>query len=170
LSRAGIAAPYVLAGHSFGAFFARLYTKRYPDQVAGLVTVDGSPLGLDPTPPDVDLVQGQREAYYIAAANDELAAAPQLGSRPLIVLTRGRTELSPDLESAWLQGQIRVSHLSTDSLLVRVDNAGHGIQDENPGIVVEALRETVIAVRKEVRLPPCTGTKLPRVAGTCLGS
>jgi pimeloyl-ACP methyl ester carboxylesterase len=170
LSRAGIAAPYVFAGHSFGAFFARLYTKRYPDEVAGLVTVDGSPLGLDPTPPDVDLVQGQREAYYIAAANDELAAAPTLGSRPLIVLTRGRAELSPDVESAWLQCQIRVSHLSTDSLLVRVDNAGHGIQDEKPGIVVEALRQTVIAVRKEVRLPPCAGTKLPRLAGTCLGS
>jgi pimeloyl-ACP methyl ester carboxylesterase len=168
LSRAGITAPYVFAGHSFGAFFARLYIKRYPAQVAGLVTVDGSPLGLDPVPAGVDLVQGQREAFYIAAANDELAAAPTLGSRPLIVLTRGRAELSPDHESAWLQGQIRVSQLSTDSLLVRVDNAGHGIQDENPGIVVEALRQTVIAVRKKGRLPLCRDTKLPGLAATCL--
>jgi len=170
LSRARIATPYVLAGHSYGAFFARLYTKRYPDEVAGLVTVDGSPLGLDPAPPDADLVQGQGEAYYVAAANDELAAAPGLGSRPLIVLTRGRAELSPELETSWLQDQIRVSHLSNDSLLVRVDNSGHGIQEENPDIVVEALRQAVIAVRKGVPLPPCTGTTLPHLAGTCLGS
>jgi pimeloyl-ACP methyl ester carboxylesterase len=169
LHRAGLAAPYVFAGHSFGAFFARLYIKRYPDEVAGLVTVDGTPLGLDPAPPDLDLVQGRREAYYIAAANDEVAAAPTLGSRPLIVLTRGRAELSPELESSWLQSQTRVSHLSNDSLLVRVDNAGHGIQEENPGIVAEALRQTVITVRKEGRLPACADTKLPRLAGTCLG-
>jgi hypothetical protein len=50
-----------------------------------------------------------------------------------------------------------------------VDNAGHDIPGDNPGIVVEALRQTVIAVRKAAPLPPCAATKLPRLASTCLG-
>jgi alpha/beta hydrolase fold len=170
LSRAGIKGPYVLAGHSLGAFFTRLYTKRYPDEVAGLVTVDGTPAGLDPLPPEVDLVQGRWEAYYVAAANNELAASPSLGSRPLIVLTRGKAELDPEAESLWLQGQTRVAHLSDDSLLVRVDNSGHAIPDVNPAIITEALRQVVVAVRAGVRLPPCPATKLPDLSGTCLDS
>jgi pimeloyl-ACP methyl ester carboxylesterase len=40
LERAGVAPPYVLVGHSFGALTARLFTARYPQQVCGLVLVD----------------------------------------------------------------------------------------------------------------------------------
>jgi pimeloyl-ACP methyl ester carboxylesterase len=168
LSRAGIPGPYVLGGHSIGAFFIRLYTLRYPNEVAGLVTVDGSAGGLDPAPAGSDFVQGSYEAFYIAAANNALAANPTLGSRPLVVLTRGRGEVSADIESIWLQEQIRVARFSTNSLLVRVDNAGHDILGDNPGIVVEALRLTVVAVREGAPLPDCAATKLPGLAGTCL--
>jgi pimeloyl-ACP methyl ester carboxylesterase len=168
LSRAGIPGPYVLGGHSIGAFFIRLFTLRYPNEVAALVTVDGSLGGLDPAPAGSDLVQGNYEAYYIAAANNALAANPTLGSRPLVVLTRGKPELSGDVESYWLRGQVRVARFSTDSLLVRVDNAGHDIPGDNPGIVVQALRLTVVAVRAGAPLPDCAATKLPGLAGTCL--
>lgn len=40
LEAAGIPGPYVLAGHSMGGFFARLYAATYPDDVAGMVLVD----------------------------------------------------------------------------------------------------------------------------------
>ncbi len=40
LGRAGIDAPYVLAGHGLGGAFVQLYADRYPDDVAGLVLVD----------------------------------------------------------------------------------------------------------------------------------
>jgi len=40
LTRAGVADPYVLAGHSLGGLLVRLYAYRYPRQVAGLVLVD----------------------------------------------------------------------------------------------------------------------------------
>lgn len=42
LHRAGIEPPYVLVGHSFGGFNVRLFADRYPDEVAGMVLVDGS--------------------------------------------------------------------------------------------------------------------------------
>jgi len=168
LSGAGITGPYVFGGHSIGAFFIRLYALHYPDEVAGLVTVDGSPGGLDPAPPGVDLVQGDHESYYLAEANNKLAEKPTLGSRPLVVLTRGRAELSPDLEGVWLQDQTRVARLSSDSMLVRVDNAGHDIPGDNPSIVAEALRDVVVATRGHTLLPPCARTKLPSLRGTCL--
>lgn len=40
LKNAGIKAPYVLVGHSLGALVARVYTGKYPVEVAGMVFVD----------------------------------------------------------------------------------------------------------------------------------
>ena len=42
LHAAGIAAPYVLAGHSMGGYDVRLYASFYRDEVAGMVLVDSS--------------------------------------------------------------------------------------------------------------------------------
>ena len=42
LSAAGEKAPFVLVGHSLGGPISLIYTKRYGDQVAGLVMVDAS--------------------------------------------------------------------------------------------------------------------------------
>jgi pimeloyl-ACP methyl ester carboxylesterase len=42
LSRARIAPPYVLVGHSVAGLYVRLYADRYPHEVVGLVLVDGS--------------------------------------------------------------------------------------------------------------------------------
>jgi pimeloyl-ACP methyl ester carboxylesterase len=40
LRAAAVPAPYLLAGHSLGAFYARRYAQRYPDEVAGLLLLD----------------------------------------------------------------------------------------------------------------------------------
>jgi len=42
LHGAGIAPPVILAGHSLGAWNVRAYQARYPEEVAGLVLVDGA--------------------------------------------------------------------------------------------------------------------------------
>jgi pimeloyl-ACP methyl ester carboxylesterase len=42
LEAAGVAPPFVLAGHSMGGPVARMFTHLYPDEVAGLVLVDSS--------------------------------------------------------------------------------------------------------------------------------
>jgi pimeloyl-ACP methyl ester carboxylesterase len=39
---AGIEGPYVLAGHSYGGLYARMYAARYPQEAAGVVLVDSS--------------------------------------------------------------------------------------------------------------------------------
>ncbi|MCH6553751.1 MAG: alpha/beta hydrolase [Acidobacteria bacterium] len=40
LNHAGIEGPYVLVGHSFGGFTARLFASQYPEEVVGMVLVD----------------------------------------------------------------------------------------------------------------------------------
>ncbi|HLE37310.1 MAG TPA: alpha/beta fold hydrolase, partial [Candidatus Acidoferrales bacterium] len=40
LAEAGIAGPYVLVGHSFGAYVLQAFVGRYPDEVQGMVLVD----------------------------------------------------------------------------------------------------------------------------------
>jgi pimeloyl-ACP methyl ester carboxylesterase len=43
LSRAQIAGPYVLAGHSSGGVYVQVFAAQYPDDVAGLVLLDSQP-------------------------------------------------------------------------------------------------------------------------------
>ncbi len=42
LERAHITGPLVLAGHSLGGLYARIYASRYPSQVAGVVLLDAT--------------------------------------------------------------------------------------------------------------------------------
>ena len=42
LQKANINPPYILVGHSLGGFIARVYEKKYPDEVKGMVEVDGT--------------------------------------------------------------------------------------------------------------------------------
>ena len=42
LSNAQVKPPYILVGHSSGSFNVQLYTYKYPQEVVGLVLVDGS--------------------------------------------------------------------------------------------------------------------------------
>ncbi|MDZ7871178.1 MAG: alpha/beta hydrolase [Rheinheimera sp.] len=46
LQQQKLAPPYVLIGHSLGGQYAQVFTKRYPEQVDGLLLVDALPLGL----------------------------------------------------------------------------------------------------------------------------
>jgi pimeloyl-ACP methyl ester carboxylesterase len=43
LDRAHLTGPFVLVGHSSGAEYVRIFAGRYPEQVAGMVLLDGQP-------------------------------------------------------------------------------------------------------------------------------
>ena len=60
LQQAKLAPPYVLGGWSIGGFDVRYYQHRYPDEVAGLVLVDGTIPSVPPRPPPTRSIPGSR--------------------------------------------------------------------------------------------------------------
>ena len=118
LLTAGIPAPYVLVGHSFGGFIVRLFAHQYPDEVVGMVLVDVPHpeyprRALELMPAEAageceelrearvfftQLIQGtddpatHPEQLKFGVSLAQVASAGALGSIPLVVLTAGRME------------------------------------------------------------------------------
>jgi pimeloyl-ACP methyl ester carboxylesterase len=61
LVAADVPGPYVLVGHSLGGLFARLYAKRFPVEVQGLVLLDPTHEGIADHLPDKDAQRFDRE-------------------------------------------------------------------------------------------------------------
>ena len=59
LTRANVEPPYVLVGHSIGGLYACLFAHEHPDEVAGLVLVDGAHGEQDLRPPESVVKQGK---------------------------------------------------------------------------------------------------------------
>jgi pimeloyl-ACP methyl ester carboxylesterase len=92
-------------------------------------------------------------------------AAAGLGDKPLLVLTRGKTpspsgnaEMDRDVaayEQVWMHElQPQLAHLSTRGRQVIVSSSGHGIPDEAPQAVIDAVREVVTMSRTTQKSSP----------------
>jgi pimeloyl-ACP methyl ester carboxylesterase len=168
LEAAGIDGPYVLAGHSYGGMIARLFAARYPADTAGLVLVDAS--HEEQFRPgswwdDGNTWRDARHGVDEEASRSELLAATDLGDVPLVVLTNGR--MTGDVEREWSTLQDALGAMSTDSLHMVAADAGHGIQDDAPDLVSEAVLATVDAARSGADLPAC-GPRFEAVGAECL--
>jgi pimeloyl-ACP methyl ester carboxylesterase len=58
LERGHVPAPFVLVGHSSGAQYVRIFAGRYPEQVAGMVLLDGQPAEAFEGLPNYPLLHG----------------------------------------------------------------------------------------------------------------
>jgi pimeloyl-ACP methyl ester carboxylesterase len=176
LRTAHVPGPYVLAGHSNSGLFSQLYASTHPRQVAGLVLIDAvhpayhkrqlallKPL-LPPevwealrreamTPPHrlvdpegIDIWTSERQTRVA------LQRSP-LRPMPLVVLAHGRPEPSPpgwpgdEVERLWQQLQRELAQLVPGGRLVIATQSGHNIQDDQPELVLDAIRNVVRAVR-----------------------
>jgi pimeloyl-ACP methyl ester carboxylesterase len=179
---AHVPGPYVLAGHSNSGLFSVLYASSHPRQVAGLVLIDAvhpayhrrqlallKPL-LPPevwealrqeaiTPPPrlvdpegIDIWTSERQTRVA------LRRAP-LPPIPLVVLAHGRPEPSPpgwpgeEVERLWQQLQRELAQLVPGGRLVIATESGHNIQDDQPELVLDAIRDVVLAVRAGDPIP-----------------
>lgn len=175
LERTHIAAPYVIAGQSFGGMNARMFASLYPETIAGMVLVDSSHPDTypelakvlpPPTPGESPFLQGwrngpdlskTREWVDLKANADLVRATGGIGDKPLIVLTQGPDWNDPfapddvepliDRVNQTLDAQLLT--LSSDSKLIVAKTAGHNIQAEDPQLVIDAIRDVVISVRNK---------------------
>ncbi len=110
---------------------------------------------------------GMVRREYFAAARDDIeslrraspwlrqaGALGVLGDVPVVVITHGQPFPGPFavLESGWREGQERLAALSTNSVLIVADQANHMIHQDDPKVVVDAIRSVVTAVRAGVPL------------------
>lgn len=178
LDKAGIRPPYVLAAHSLGGLFARLYAATYPAEVAGLVLVDAYPESLPghlgpvqwaayeevartPPPgldyPDLELIDFSAASRSMARA----AQASPLKPMPLVVIARGKPvvlpanippSFSPEaFERAWQAGQQDLAKLLPGTRFIVAAESDHYVQVEQPALVADAIRAVVEAVRDPTR-------------------
>ena len=109
LQHAGVAGPYVLVGHSLGGLSVRMYADQYPDDVAGMVLIEG-------THPDAWQRLGTPEG--VGVDRTQLAVAPFLARLGIFRLGLIRAPgTDPDLpprQRAELQAYFNsVSYLDT---------------------------------------------------------
>ena len=166
LDAAGEAGPFVIAGHSLGGSYARVFAATYPADVVGAVLVDS----FEPDVQDdrIHPLLGELQPEYEAqldglrahvsrvdgldwqASEDQLRRASFEGI-PLEVLVAARYE--PRLDEAtnaviadtWRDGMEALSPGRTTYTIVH--GAGHNIHIERPDTVIDAVRRLVNAAR-----------------------
>lgn len=221
LQNSGVKPPYILVGHSLGGIIARLFEKKYPGEVKGLVLVDATsedailfmngkiqrlrtfsqdrqipPIkttqdtatkipsmkeleemwkmtGEPKTEPPFDRlpkkfqeqrIWAMRQPKFLLADNgsywaDEFAAmyadtSYSLGNKPVYVLSSGRDAFAKNTDSVmkaiWLEKleqKEKMSNLSTNSKHIITTKSRHEIHLDEPGLVVNAIKEVINAVR-----------------------
>jgi len=170
--------PYVLAGQSLGGMDALMFAATFPDTVSGLILIESShprqqerfaevlpPRGAN----ESEVLRGFRDGpdepvmgeWFNFPANSKLFQhLPQLGDKPLVVLTRDPGTVTTggpvprEWESVtgpvWQQLQDELAGMSSNTTHVVVEHAGHNIQLDSPDSVVDAI----LGVVKQVRAKP----------------
>ncbi|MDH3680217.1 MAG: class A beta-lactamase-related serine hydrolase [Acidimicrobiia bacterium] len=156
LSASGHQPPYVLVGHSMGGMYMELFARTYPDEVVGLVLVDATPAGYFERctaslgaeaceiPFDIDELPEpfRSEALGIPTTEEQVVAAAPLAAIPTVVIVSPQSDGVPETDAIWLEAQ-RDQAQALDATLVIAEDSGHYIQDDQPDLVLDAIRSLV---------------------------
>ncbi|UXH77723.1 alpha/beta fold hydrolase [Roseateles amylovorans] len=165
LKSAGVKPPYLLVGHSIGGLYQYAYARQYPDEVAGIVLVDAThPLHLRRMQVEVPVMASmlenmskrvfsgmmQTEFNMQTECVDALLQKPR-PDVPVRVLTR--TVYSPVEQASGFEAMVHALEPNWLPLvggreIEPVTGAGHYIQRDKPGRVVQA----VDAVADEIKI------------------
>lgn len=163
--------PYILVGHSLGGLHIHLYASTYPQEVAGLLFVDGRPAGFyeglqelqPPLPPDLYAryvscdearpAAAMAECLALPASENEVAAAEPLPQVPMTVLVAGKSDPGvPPVPAAqtgalWLQLQTELADSVPGARLTVVDDCAHYIHLCRPDLITATVQEMVEGFR-----------------------
>jgi pimeloyl-ACP methyl ester carboxylesterase len=144
----------------------QLYAAKYPEDVAGMVLVDAvhpdldirieallSPKQIQERRGDLELNQEGVRFEDILASEAQARAAGGLPDVPLVVIRHGIPfDVPPDwpgeaIERLWTELQTDLSKRTSKGKLVVAEHSHHRIQEDQPDVVSDAIREVVDAVR-----------------------
>ena len=166
----GEPAPYVLVGHSLGGILSVIYAATYPREVAGLVLVDSSHeeqikrFEALMTPEQREQSRARLaslpEGVNSVTLREQVGALRWRADIPLVVLAHGTVnkdmippgwsqEQLDARERVWREMQQDYSRRSPRGELIVAERSGHYIQNDQPELVIDAVRRVVESVRKE---------------------
>jgi len=166
--------PYILVGASMGGHLIRLFTDTYPEDVAGLVFVDGSHEDF------FDKIKENRtvEAWYVidSTINNlftqgaeirlkewdaykigcELMKTVEIPANiPVQVITSAKYGetfkafgLNPEDKLLWIELQSDWITNKPNAKQTITEKSGHGITGEEPQLVISAIKEVLDEVKK----------------------
>lgn len=171
LQKMGLKPPYVMVGHSAGGLHLRMFAYKYPSEVAGLVLVDPASEDLDDK-----ISASQTKAEQEQTARDleaRLAKEPEgiqdefaafklskeqarecwpLPRVPVIVVSAGKPDVAgPSAEkfrAMFTELQKEFATRVPNAKQIIATKSGHYIQEQEPELVVQAVKEIVEAYRK----------------------
>lgn len=172
LTKTGEAGPYVLVGHSFGGIYAVLYASQYPKDIVGMVLVDSSHedqiarFEAIMTPEQLQQSRARRaqnaEGVDTNVIRAQVREVRWRSDIPLRVLMHGR--VTPDMNppgwsseqaakrsQAWREMQMDFASRSPNGKLLVAEQSGHYIQNDQPELVVDAIREVVAAAKNKLK-------------------
>jgi pimeloyl-ACP methyl ester carboxylesterase len=154
LTEIAIEPPYILVGHSFGGVNARIYATKYPNKVAGVILVDSTPEAYKekilPTMPKEFQEAYNKQFIHESTYDEFMESLNQLKQTkcqfniPLIVLSAGqKAHYSKETQELWNEMQQELLDLSTQSSLVIAENSAHYIQNDEPVVVINAIKKLI---------------------------
>jgi len=173
---AGIETPFVLAAHSLGGAIARVYASAYPEDVSGMVLIEAYSEFIEAlmTPEQwqalvtfnvdygTDTVNpipgyGDMETIPYGSMNQELRDTAALGDLPLAVMSHGvpfEIDTVPEaftsaaqLEDFLTSANEQQATLAPDGRYWVAETSGHYVHQDQPELVIEAIRQVVTGVR-----------------------
>jgi pimeloyl-ACP methyl ester carboxylesterase len=174
---AGIETPFVLAAHSLGGAIARVYASAHPEDVSGLVLIEAYSEFIEAlmTPEQwqalvafnveygTDTIipipgHGDIETIPYGSMNQELRDTAPLSALPLAVLSHGvpfEIDTVPEaftsaaeVEDFLTSANEQQATLAPDGRYWLGATSGHYVQQDQPELVIEAIRQVVAGVRE----------------------
>ncbi|NIK76485.1 pimeloyl-ACP methyl ester carboxylesterase [Paenibacillus castaneae] len=145
--------PYVLVGHSFGGINVRMYASQFPENVSGIVLVDSTPEDYrDRFLPYMskEFQEAYNNQFVSESTYDEFMDSlyqlkqnkRHLGSIPLIVISAGKkAHYSKEAQKLWHKLQTEMLEISENSEMIIAHNSTHYIQNDEPHIVINAIKK-----------------------------
>jgi pimeloyl-ACP methyl ester carboxylesterase len=159
LSVANLHPPYILVAHSWSGINARWYANHYPDEIVGLVLIDA--VHEDKYEQFEKVLSVERAKRMWASVkdpsrNDEnidrIASIEQIHRTkrtfdfPLIVLTRATDSDKLNIIETSLQAEFLKLSTKSKHYFSKYDD--HYIQNSEPELVIDAIRQVVESARK----------------------
>lgn len=164
LATAGRAPPFVLVGHSLGGQYAYAFARLYPEEVAGLVLVDATPLGhrqavQDHLPAAAAMLRIMRATLFSRTMRREFDAQEQclaaLPRSPLPFVSHILVSTRPDPSGG--ERMLNIDHelartwlaMTGAGALEPVARSGHYIQRDRPEWLADAIASILSTTKKE---------------------